>query len=265
MNPRKKKSRQSSEERKRLVKEDPRKNSRGTARRRPETGGLDSTTAALTIVAVILLALVLFLMIRRPGSTRTAAGEEIGYAEPAIERVQSEENLPPEPAELGVPEETIEPEAAEPVPENKPETAAAEERTARLFFVKVNDEGQIGIKSVLRSVPSTASPLTTAVTALTEGPRPGELSSDLLSLLPEDTRLIGARVEDGIAFLDFNEAFRFNALGIEGYRAQVEQVVYTATEFPTVDRVQFLIEGQRIDFLGGEGFWVGGPIGRDDF
>ncbi len=98
-----------------------------------------------------------------------------------------------------------------------------------------------------------------------DGPHPSELSNDVLSLIPEGSELIGARIEGGIAFLDFNEQFRFNALGIEGYSAQVEQIVFTATEFSTVDKVQFLVDRQRIEYLGGEGFWVGGPLGREDF
>ncbi len=137
--------------------------------------------------------------------------------------------------------------------------------TSRLFFVRVNGEGRIGMKSVLRQTPDSGSPLTTAIQQLLKGPGPEELSNNLLSLIPENSRLLGARVEGGIAFLNFNESFRFNTLGIEGYRAQVEQIVYTATEFPTVDKVQFLIEGRRMNFLGGEGFWIGDPISRNDF
>jgi len=137
--------------------------------------------------------------------------------------------------------------------------------TARLFFVRVNDEGKISFKSVLRPIPANTLPLLTSIRALIDGPRPGEISAQLLSLIPEGTELIGARIEAGVAYLDFNEQFRFNTLGIEGYRSQIEQVVYTATEFPNVQKVQFLIEGQRVDYLGGEGFWIGDPLGREDF
>jgi spore germination protein GerM len=39
--------------------------------------------------------------------------------------------------------------------------------------------------------------------------------------------------------------------------------VWTATEFPNVVTVQVLIEGRRVDYLGSEGIWIGGPLGRD--
>jgi len=136
---------------------------------------------------------------------------------------------------------------------------------ARLFFVRVNDEGKISFKSVLRPIPANASPLLMSIEALIDGPHPGEISAHLLSLIPEGTEILGARIEAGVAYLDFNEPFRFNTLGIEGHRSQIEQVVYTATEFPDVQKVQFLIEGQRVNYLAGEGFWIGSPLGREDF
>lgn len=226
-------------------------------------GRPDRTVIVLGAVALVLLILII-VFFRRGGPP--GGGEA---AEPVIERIPVEDgdDTPEEPViELGrpaPPEAPPEPET----PEKKapPPGAEAEQTTARLFFIRVSDEGKIGHKSVLRRVPVSSSPLTVAVNALIEGPRAGELTNDMMSLIPEGSQLLGARVEGGIAFLDFNEEFRFNALGIEGYRAQAEQLVYTVTEFPTVDKVQFLVEGQRIDYLGGEGFWVGAPLGRDDF
>ena len=251
---------------KRIAGTDPRRNPNatagggaGTGKRR---GKVDPVTVALFLVAALLLALLIVFLRRDP---RESPGIAAGPA-PVIERVEerAEPAPPADPVvELGLPENAERP--AEPAPPENPEERPAGSATARLFFVKVSDEGKIGIKGVLRTVPDTGSPLTTAINALIMGPAPGELSADTISLIPEDAVLLGARIDGNVAFLDFNEQFRFNALGIEGYRAQVEQIVYTATEFPTVEKVQFLVEGQRIDYLGGEGFWVGGPLGREDF
>ena len=254
----------------------PRESPDSPARRRP-----DRTTIALGAAAVVLLVLII-VFFRRGGPV--PQGEA---SVPQIERIPLETgdtaaDKPAEPViELGrpaPPEETAEPESddqsaksaksakpAEDKNTDTPPSAEARQTTARLFFIRVSDEGKIGHKSVLRRLPASSSPLTTAVNALIEGPRAGELTNDMMSLIPEGSKLLGARVEGGTAFLDFNEEFRFNALGIEGYRAQVEQLVYTVTEFPTVDQVQFLVEGQRIDYLGGEGFWVGAPLSREDF
>ena len=255
-------------EKKRLKSENPRNKPRSSGKKPVKKFPLDGVTFVLGLVAVILLVLVVLMMDRRTMGTLFPAPESRAGANgdgPVIERVVNEVRPVEEPVlELGIPE-TVPEEENVPVTGTQENPAEPGDATARLFFVRVSDEGKIGLKSVLRTVPATGSPLTVAVKSLMDGPRPGELSNDVLSLVPEDARLIGARVESGIAFLDFNEEFRFNALGIEGYKAQVEQIVFTATEFLTVDKVQILIEGQRIDFLGGEGFWVGGPLGREDF
>jgi len=259
-----------SQVKKKLNKTNPRRSPDRAGKQTAGNTGVDKTTVILSATAVILLILVVLFLNRSfvdavfPGSSSKMATNN---SVPLIERIENEDTpaKTEEPlVNLGVPEEP-EASAAEKLPPENTEAAPPGNTTARLFFIRVSDEGKISIKSVLRAVPSNGSPLTMAIRALLEGPRPNELSNDVLSLIPEDSDLIGARIQDGVAFLDFNEQFRFNALGIEGYKSQVEQIVYTATEFPTVQKVQFLIDGQRIEYLGGEGFWVGGPLGREDF
>jgi len=260
----------SSQAKKKLNKTNPRRNPTRSGKQTKGKTGVDKTTVILSVTAVVLLILVVLFLNRSiveaifPGSV---SGLATSNTAPIIERVENEdtpENTEEPLVNLGVPEEP-EASAAENPPVENPEEESPGSAMARLFFIRVSDEGKISIKSVLRTVPSSGSPLTMSIRALLEGPRPNELSNDVLSLIPEGSELLGARIQDGIAFLDFNEQFRFNALGIEGYKSQVEQIVYTATEFPTVQKVQFLIDGQRIEYLGGEGFWVGGPLGREDF
>ena len=253
------------QDKKRLKNQNPRRSPKPTGS--PRSSGADKVTIILIGIALILLVIIVIVMNRDvtrsvlPRRETVSTGNE---SAPVIERVETTQ--PEEPVvELGVPETVEAPLDSSEDTQVSQQPADNPDATARLFFIRVSDEGKIGTKSVLRPVPSTGSPLTQSIQALLDGPRPGELSNDVLSLIPEGSRLLGARVEGGIAFLNFNEEFRFNALGIEGYRAQVEQIVYTATEFSTVGKVQILIEGQRVDYLGGEGFWVGGPLGREDF
>ena len=85
------------------------------------------------------------------------------------------------------------------------------------------------------------------------------------SLIPEGTKLLGATVKDRTAFLNFNEEFMFNPEGTEGLLTQLMQVVYTATEFSTVDNVQILINGTKQNYLGLEGVWIGSPLSRTSF
>ena len=42
------------------------------------------------------------------------------------------------------------------------------------------------------------------------------------------------------------------------------QIVYTATEYSTVNSVQILIDGQKKEYLS-EGVWIGSPLSRSSF
>ena len=66
-------------------------------------------------------------------------------------------------------------------------------------------------------------------------------------------------------FLNFNENFEFNSVGVEGCITQLMQIVYTATDFSTVKSVQFLVEGEKKEYLGTEGQWIGSPLSRNNF
>jgi len=104
-----------------------------------------------------------------------------------------------------------------------------------------------------------------ALNALAAGPSPEERKKGYSSLIPAGTKLLSATVRGTTAYLSFNDQFQFNSFGIEGYAAQLRQIVWTATEFDSVKDVQFLIEGRRVDYLGAEGIFIGSPVGRDSF
>ncbi len=134
-----------------------------------------------------------------------------------------------------------------------------------LYFIRVTDTGTIYPDRVVREVSFVDTPLTAMLQVLINGPNSQEIERGLHHLIPKDTRLLSASVRGGVAYLNFNEAFQFNPLGIEGYLAQLKQIVYSTTEFPTVDAVQILIEGQEREFLGGDGVYIGRPLRRDSF
>ena len=134
-----------------------------------------------------------------------------------------------------------------------------------LCFIEVNSDGIISRKNVKRNVPKNDSPLTTAINLLLEGPDSGKSQEkELMTLIPSGTKLLSAKVTDGVAYLNFNEYFERNPDGVEGYIYSLMQVVYTATSFSTVKSVQFLIEGQQKDYLG-DGQWIGSPLSRYSF
>lgn len=211
----------------------------------------------LSLILISMLVLVFFLF--QPGKLQlwnNPAGDQEGAVVRRLDPVQEESALKPEPKaveEVKQPEKTVE------------QTESSRNRDVRIYFVKVNAEGQISLKSVTRSVDFSNSPLTHTINTLISGPGSDEINKGSLSLIPEGSRLLSARVDGGTAYLNFNEAFRFNPLGREGYLAQLKQVVYTSTEFSSIKNVQFLIEGVIREYLGGEGFYIGEPLSRESF
>ncbi len=138
-------------------------------------------------------------------------------------------------------------------------------RKTTLFFVTIDADGSVIRREVIREIPVTDSPLSEALAALFKGTSSAEAGKGFRSLIPQGTRLLSAVVKDGNATLNVSEEFQFNQFGIEGYLGQLSQIVFTATAFPTVKSVQFLIDGQRKEYLGAEGVWIGTPLTRDKF
>jgi hypothetical protein len=143
--------------------------------------------------------------------------------------------------------------------------AASKIRPTALFFIRIDDDGAIVRQEVKRNLSVSDSPLTDALEALLKGPNEDEMRKKLITLVPLGTKLLGVEVRGSTAFVNFSDDFMYNHYGIEGYAGQLKQIVYTATSFPTVQDVQILINGQRHDYLGGEGVYIGKPLSRNSF
>ncbi len=143
--------------------------------------------------------------------------------------------------------------------------AAKQLKKLSIYMVNVSSDGRMSLENVSRSVDFGESPLTASIQTLLKGPSGQEISSGLVSMVPVGTRLLSAWVSNDVAFLNFNENFMFNPLGTTGLAIQLRQIVFVATEFPTVKKVQILIDGKKTDYLGGDNVFVGKPLGRADF
>jgi spore germination protein GerM len=165
-----------------------------------------------------------------------------------------QEKQPEKPA----PEEAPAAKAAPP-PAEKSEPVRQRERT--LYFSRIEPDGAITLVKSARRLAVSDTPLLDAMKALLSGPAPAESGKGLQSFIPKNTRILSAMVRGTTAYLSLSEDFQFNVFGVEGYAASLREIIWTATEFPTVADVQILIEGRRLDYLG-EGIWLGSPLSR---
>lgn len=145
---------------------------------------------------------------------------------------------------------------------NLPKPVETRDRT--VYFTQLNRDGQILQSKTIRKIPVSNSPMVDTLNVLLIGPSADEINNGMLNLIPKNTKIVSATVRGETAYISFNEDFLFNTFGVEGYVAQLRQIVWTVTEFQNVKDVQVLIEGRRLDYLG-EGIWIGSPISRQSF
>jgi germination protein M len=207
------------------------------------------------------------------GGKKTSPAPEVTM-KPLPEKEKEDSNPPSAPAAGGSGTESgdkAQPEPRKqpvPAPQIQPPSAAVEKpavRKQRLFFASVDTNGKIVLKGVIRPIPASDSPLRDTLQSLLQGPTSSEVNLGFLTMIPAGTKLRGVTVRGDTAYIDFNESFRFNTLGREGLNAQLRQIVFAATEFPTVKKVQILIEGKKVQYLGPEGIRIDAPLGRLSF
>lgn len=181
------------------------------------------------------------------------------YSEPEVKETDKTST------ESNNPAETVKPSEKKPE-EPKKEPAKPANTELQLCFVNIDGDGAVVRQVIKRKVPKSDSPLTTAINLLLQGPDTTKSAErNCMTLIPAGTKLLSAKVSGGVAYLNFNEAFEINTYGVEGYIHQLEQIVYTATAFSTVNSVQFLIEGEKRDYLGSEGVLIASPLSRSSF
>ncbi len=103
-----------------------------------------------------------------------------------------------------------------------------------------------------------------ALEKIIDGQEAAEIAEDagLYPTIPAGTKILGLTIRDGLARIDLSgEALDCRNAGEE--ELMIKSIVYTLTEFNTVDSVQFMFEGKFLDTLE-FGTRVDGPITRGD-
>ena len=203
--------------------------------------GAENTAVSDQIVAIIDNAE------RSQNAGDTASGQERQTAQDTSDQTQSQ------PSQTQTEQQT---------PPPRDNTVRTIERT--VYFAQIDKDGQILQSKVTRRIPVSETPMMDVLTVMLSGPSVDEINRGVLNLIPRGTRMLNATVRGSTAYISFSEDFLFNTFGVEGYVAQLRQIVWTVTEFSNVNDVQILIEGRRIDYLG-EGIYIGSPISRQSF
>lgn len=138
-----------------------------------------------------------------------------------------------------------------------PESGTAQ--TVRLYFGRGE---KLGVVS--RQVPATKAVATVAMQQLLLGPTGAEKGWGFTSEVPVGTDLLGLSVTDGTATVDLSGEFARGG-GTLSVSMRLAQVVFTLTQFSTVDRVVFRMDGKSVGVFTGEGVMLDGPQTRADY
>ncbi len=138
-------------------------------------------------------------------------------------------------------------------------------RISIIYFSRITDDEKLNIISVKREISFTDMPLTETIKELLKGPNEKEKKHELITNIPQKTKLLSLYIKSNIAYLNLSEEFEYNSYGRDSTVTQIKQIVYTITEFSNIKAVQFLINGKVKTYLGGEGIIINKPLSRNDF
>lgn len=157
-----------------------------------------------------------------------------------------------------------------PGPDGSEETSSADPGTApstdstepvvtsvvKAYFMDVEKVAPVSGSAIGKGVASAAMEL------LLAGPDPSQSAMGLTTMIPAGTELLGVSIADKVATVDLSSEFTSGG-GTLSMTGRVAQVVFTLTQFPTVDAVLFEVEGEPLDVLGGEGVILDSPRTRE--
>ncbi|MFC8246241.1 Gmad2 immunoglobulin-like domain-containing protein [Streptomyces chartreusis] len=103
-----------------------------------------------------------------------------------------------------------------------------------------------------------------ALRALLAGPSRYERRHGRTTAIPSGTTLRSIVVRDHVATIDLTGRYDDGG-GSLSMQARLAQVVFTATRFPSIHKVQFELDGKPVTAFGGEGIVLNEPVGRADF
>jgi germination protein M len=146
-----------------------------------------------------------------------------------------------------------------PTTETPPEDSEPAGATLEVWFA--TKDGRF-LKAVYRKIDATPRVGTAAMEALLAGPNSDD--GKVASAIPEGTELLGLTVEDGLATVDLSSEYESGG-GSLSVTTRLAQVVFTLTQFSTVNGVAFEIDGRPVDVFSGEGVVLDEPQTRSHY
>jgi spore germination protein GerM len=144
----------------------------------------------------------------------------------------------------------------------------------KVYFLdyRGSDESPPVLVPANRQVDRTVAVASAALRQLIAGPTDEERAHNLATgtlgtEVPERTLLLGVAIQNGTATVDLSREFESSESGgdLQSMTQRFAQVVYTLTQFSTVDRVNFRLDGKPIKAINAKGAALDRPATRQDY
>lgn len=132
-----------------------------------------------------------------------------------------------------------------------------------VFFIGQNKNGEEVYRAVKREyVPDIdGTPIEFALTSLFNGPKPDEVKFGVYSEIPVGTRLQKVLETNDAVFVDVSEHFSQGG-GTDSIYKRIFQLIKT-TKYSTKKPVYLLINGEKVEVIGGEGIMLTQPLNEN--
>jgi hypothetical protein len=125
-------------------------------------------------------------------------------------------------------------------------------------------EGGQRLAPVHRTLPATRAVGTAALTALLDGPTDAEVADGIGTQIPPGTTLVGLSISGGVATVNLSQDYFSGGSAVSEW-TRLGQVVFTISQFHTVDGVLIQLDGDPIRTFDIDGNFLDRPWTRDDF
>lgn len=146
-------------------------------------------------------------------------------------------------------------------PEPQPTPVEPAKMDVAVYYLKSSQNDMYLVREI-HPVDKTAEVAKTALSELISGT---PTTAGAYRVLPADTKILGIKIDQGLATVDFSAEVLKANVGSSGEALGIASIVDTLTEFPTIQKVAFTVDGSKekgMDWWGHVGLYEQ-PFKRD--
>ncbi len=164
----------------------------------------------------------------------------------------------------GAPTSTSEPATTVSTPTSQSGSTPVASPTVDTLVLNVYFMQQDKLGVAHRTVPKTLQVGAAAMQELLKGPNAAEQSAGLTTSIPTGTKYLGLTIANNIATVNLSSEYESGG-GSLSMSSRLAQVVFTLTQFSSIDQVNFQLDGKAVTVFSGEGLVLDHPVGRSNY